>query len=85
MSERYYVDLRVTGNKIDLGDFLLLCRKIEYLCNVGASRELKVVVDGDGSADLQFDFKGVKVNIDKKDFEKQIGSGKDLKIIYIGE
>ena len=72
MAERYYVDMRVSGNKTDLTEFLLLCKKIEYLCNVGASREIPVSVDGDGSADIRADFKDVDFEWDKKAFEEEL-------------
>ena len=80
---RYYADIRVSGNKEDLKDFLLLCRKIEYLCSVGASRKLEVYIDGDGSANLRFDFGDVEVSLDTKKFEEQLDS--KIEPIYIGE
>lgn len=60
--ERYFVDVKISGNKDDLESFILLCKKLKYLCSVGASRTIPVAVDGDGSANLKFDFKNIKVN-----------------------
>ena len=49
-----YIDVRVVGNSDEIDDFLELCRAIQYLGSVGASRELRVYVDGDGSGRLSF-------------------------------
>lgn len=52
-----YVDVRVTArNASDLAAFIQLCKTIENLGKIGASRDIRVLVDGDGSADLRFDF-----------------------------
>lgn len=83
--KKYYANIKVSGNETDLGDFLLLCKKIEYLCRVGASRTIPVVIDGDGSADLQFDFGDIEVNIDELKLERELDSGENLENLYIGE
>jgi hypothetical protein len=85
MKSKQYIEIKVTGNSEDLSAFIELCKKIEYLCNVGASREIPVYVDGDGSASLQFDFKDTKVEFDKKQFEKELDSGDKVNGIIIGE
>lgn len=55
--DRHYVDVRVTApNEGDLAAFIQLCKTIEALGKIGASRDIRVPVDGDGSADLRFDF-----------------------------
>lgn len=52
-----YIEARVTArNDGDLARFIQLCKTIEHLGQVGASRDIRVPVDGDGSADLRFDF-----------------------------
>jgi hypothetical protein len=54
---RRYIDIRVSsGNDEDLSSFIQLCKTVAYLSSVGASRDIRVSVDGDGSADLAFDF-----------------------------
>jgi len=83
--KKYYIDIKVTGNKTDLKDFLLLCKKIEYLCIVGSSTEIPLHVDGDGSGDLRFDFKGIEVEIDKEKMEKELNTGNKLSSHFIGE
>lgn len=55
--ERHHVDVRVSAsNAGDLSAFIALCKTIESLGHVGASRDIRLAVDGDGSADLRFDF-----------------------------
>lgn len=51
---KFYYDIRVTGSQDELQEFLQLLAKIEYLGITGANRELVVVVDGDGSGQLNF-------------------------------
>lgn len=78
--------IKVYANQTDLIDFLTLCKKIEYLSSVGASREIPVHVDGDGSADFRFDFGNLPVKIDTAKFEKEINrSGGKVNPIYLGE
>jgi hypothetical protein len=54
MSDRKFVDIRVEGSESELIEFLKLCSVIEYLGQVGASRTIRLGVDGDGSARLKF-------------------------------
>ena len=78
--------IKVYANQTDLIQFLGLCKKIEYLSMVGASREIPVHVDGDGSADFRFDFGNLNVQIDKAKFEKEINrSGGKVDGVYLGE
>jgi hypothetical protein len=52
-----YVDVRaVSRDPGDLAAFAQLCQTIARCCSAGASRDITVFVDGDGSADLRFDF-----------------------------
>jgi 2'-5' RNA ligase len=52
-----FVDVRVvSSNPDDLAAFVQLCKLIGQLCGVGASRDVRVAVDGDGSGALKFDF-----------------------------
>ncbi|MFW6310861.1 MAG: hypothetical protein ACOC1K_01355 [Nanoarchaeota archaeon] len=85
--EKWVTNLRVSGNKEYLGEFLLFCKKLEYLCNVGLSREIKLYVNGDGSADLNFDFGSIEFGDEqefKEEMEKETSSNKPIEI-YIGE
>jgi len=54
--DRKSIILTVTGPPDQLGSFVQLCKTIEALCSLGASRTVKVAVDGDGSGNLRFDF-----------------------------
>ncbi|MGH3783155.1 MAG: hypothetical protein ACRDZY_08365 [Acidimicrobiales bacterium] len=57
------VEVRVTArNDADLARFIQLCKTIQLLGQVGASRDIRVSVDGDGSADLRFDFGDTNVD-----------------------
>lgn len=54
---RSYIEVKVTApDDTDLAAFIQLCKTIEHLGSVGASRDIRVPVDGDGSARLRFDF-----------------------------
>lgn len=80
-SERRYVDVRVSGNEADLAAFLQLCKTVGALCSVGATRNILVAVDGDGSADLRFDFGETDVeDVEVPDFD----NGDEI-VIGIGE
>lgn len=84
----------VYGDSTELLEFVELCAKIELLCNWGASREIPVMVDGDGSANLSFkviakvdgeDTDLIELFKEKRasDFEKETDS--KIKTHYIGE
>jgi hypothetical protein len=49
-----YIDIRVSAFEPELKEFLRLCAKIQYLGVVGASRNINVSVDGDGSGRVKF-------------------------------
>jgi len=87
---KVYVDLRVEAFEEDLNDFLTLLGKINYTGRIGASRSIKVNIDGDGSGYI-----GVKrlsdkkpihewVNLDEKQLKK-VSDGEDFDDHYIGE
>lgn len=55
--KRSYVEVRVTArNDGELAAFIQLCKTIQHLGGVGASRDIRVAVDGDGSGQMWFDF-----------------------------
>jgi len=54
--------IEVYGSSENLDKFEELCRHIEYLGNIGASRNLLVRIDGDGNGQLQFKKHGQRLN-----------------------
>jgi len=62
-----YIDMRIEADDTDLQDFVTICGAIQYLGAVGASRELRVKVDGDGSARFNFYIEGQKIPHTKLD------------------
>jgi len=54
--EKKTISLTVTAPPDQLGSFVQLCKTIQALCTLGASRTVVVAVDGDGSGNMQFDF-----------------------------
>jgi hypothetical protein len=52
-----YLNIKVTSqDDNDLNTFAQFLKTAEHCCRIGASRRLVLVVDGDGSASLHFDF-----------------------------
>ena len=79
------VQLKIYGDDAQILQFLELCKKMEYMGNIGSSRLVPVYVDGDGRGRLRFDFGNFKADIDKQEFQKEIHkNGRDVKQIYIG-
>lgn len=76
-SERVYVDVRASaGDDHDLSSFIQLCKTIQHLSSVGASRDIRVPVDGDGSASLRFDFGDTDVgDVEVPDIDDEIVIG----------
>jgi hypothetical protein len=67
--ERAY---KITGSPDVLDSFEEILSAISYLCHVGASRTLKIYVDGDGSANLMaFKANDDKLYSDKVDLDKE--------------
>lgn len=54
MSERKYIDLRVSGHETELTEFLAICSLIQKYGIHGVNREILISVDGDGSGKLAF-------------------------------
>lgn len=77
---RKYIDLRVEANETDLEEFVRVCGAIQYLSAVGANREVRLQVDGDGSADFVFYIDGQKISYTELDTGK-----KDVFKFYLGE
>jgi hypothetical protein len=50
------ITVNVVGPQDQLRAFVELCKTIQWLGDVGASRTVQVDVDGDGAACLRFDF-----------------------------
>ena len=50
---KVYARYVVVGDSEDMVAFEEAMRHIDYCCTSGSSREVKIVVDGDGSADLR--------------------------------
>jgi hypothetical protein len=54
--DRKKITVSVVGPEDQLRSFVELCKTIEWLGEVGASRTVKIDVDGDGAACLRFGF-----------------------------
>lgn len=99
--EQYYANIKVTGGKEEIDEFLQLLCKIQVLGSVGANRTIPVAVDGDGSARLRFETtdtdenlidrlrdavnNGRTINMDDKPFLEQLDKGTELETHFIGE
>ena len=75
-----FINLKVIAtSKADIEDFLQLCGVIQHLGEVGVSRKISLVIDGDGSGRFTFSLGGEELipssNID-------IGN---LPTIWLGE
>ena len=75
-----YLNIKVTSqDDNDLNTFSQFLRTAEHCCCIGASRRLVLVVDGDGSANLHFDFGETDVSeLTPRDVDGQLE-------FYIGE
>ena len=59
--------IKIVGHEKDIETLCDFLRHAEYLGNVGASRNLVLRVDGDGSGRISiFNFDGTKINAHKK-------------------
>lgn len=63
------IDLTVTGNEEDLHAFLRVCRWIQHCGETGANQAKRIIVDGDGSANLKFSVNGEQLSgpVDEQD------------------
>ena len=74
------LDISITANETDLLEFMRLCGVIQFLGEVGSSREIKLFIDGDGSARFKFLLNNefipsTPINLSNKEITK----------IYLGE
>ncbi len=77
------IELQITGNEEDL---MTLCRGLKGInkaCLSGSTTTFKFIVDGDGSADLQFFVKNDEGEYE--DFPTDISLDKEEYRYYIGE
>jgi hypothetical protein len=91
---RKYIDVRITAlSDADIKDILILLRKIQWCGEAGASRNIPINVDGDGSGYYDFNLieDGEKIKnlneIVKLDEEKlkKVSDGDDFETTYLGE
>jgi hypothetical protein len=89
---RKYVDIRVVAQDDSvLREFLFALRKMEWCGDVGATRELPIVIDGDGAGRLNFkvindgEDKNIRdlMLLDEKALKK-VRDGNDFETHYIG-
>lgn len=77
--ENYYVNVEISGGKLEVNEILILLAKIQYLGAVGATCTIPVVVDGDGSGQLRFKTLETEGNLIEKfqleSFKNQVDSG----------
>jgi hypothetical protein len=91
--ENYYVDVRVSGGKVEIQELLELLTKIQILGSIGSNRTIPVTVDGDGSARLRFTTTSTENDqIEKmkefrsiQKFISEVEEGGDISEHYIGE
>lgn len=72
--------VEIIGDEDQVQTMLYFLRVVEYLCIVGASRTLKLSVDGDGAANIRVNFPDIKEEIkveesfiDKSEIKFDIG------------
>lgn len=95
--EKKFIDIRVTASSDeDLRDFLIALRKIQYCGDIGANRLLPIVIDGDGTGQIdieihnkELDNKNLKnirkiVALDQNKLKK-VADGENFETHYIGE
>lgn len=65
--------INLSGRQDDIDTILTLLRHIEYLGEVGASRNILVRVDGDGSGRIHvYNEHGLKIDTEKYNTEQNI-------------
>lgn len=84
--EKKKVTIEVEGTPDEVKSFIELCIATGALCSVGASREISFHVDGDGSANLKFNFPDFKKETITK-FAGTLNHDLDSEkiVIYCGE
>lgn len=71
ISKKYIITAR---NEEQLKMFESLLQRIDYLCRVGSSRELKIFIDGDGAVSLKIESEdGTDLISYDDDFDKGYG------------
>jgi hypothetical protein len=88
--EKYYINVKISGGKSEISEILNLFAKIQYLGNVGATRTIPIVVDGDGSGQLRFETletdNNIIDNFELENFKSQVDSGiEKLDDHWVGE
>jgi len=84
MSDKKKIDIRVVGHETEIVELLRFLGAAQYLGNIGASRNLILSVDGDGSGQLRFevlwgdseeykDLPSTKLDTDKDSFNFYLG------------
>ena len=88
MEERVY---RISGRKEDLEALEKALRHCEYLGNIGASRNILIRVDGDGSGRIKVKkvtklivYEEEKIDNEKYNTEQNLGKGATVGIYDIG-
>lgn len=75
----------IYGREEDVDTIRKLLRHIEYLGNVGASRNLLVRVDGDGSGRIKvIDESGARLGNEKYNIKQDLGMGAVVGVYDIG-
>lgn len=75
----------IYGREEDVDAIRKLLRHIEYLGNVGASRNLLVRVDGDGSGRIKvIDESGARLGNEKYNIKQDLGMGAVVGVYDIG-
>lgn len=77
------MEMTVTAPPEQLAAFAQMCKTIERLCLIGGSRTVQVHVDGDGSANMRFDFGGV--DVEEIEFPSQPASEDIIRVPSIGD
>lgn len=72
------------GEIKDLETLEKLFRHIEYLGNIGASRNLLIRVDGDGTGRIRVNKNGQKIDNERYNTEQNLGQGALVGIYDIG-
>jgi hypothetical protein len=79
------LDIKVIGQEIEIVELLKVLGAIQYLGDVGSSRDIKVSVDGDGSGRLSFRVKVEGKFVDLPSTKIDTYSGDLTTKFYIGE